>query len=162
VHGAKHLWDQLNWICDIAELIRAHQDLDWDGLLARARALHGERILALGLFLADDLLGAPLPGAIRRRLRADEAVVRLGRRVRQQLWRGTVHAHDDPQLRLAHLQLLDRLSDRLTYCLRIATTPNQAEWGLLQLPAPLAFIYTLLRPPRLLVKHGKRLVRERT
>src|SRR6476659_6638038 len=31
VHGSRHLWERLGWICDLAELIARHK-LDWDAL----------------------------------------------------------------------------------------------------------------------------------
>ena len=60
-HGAKHLWEKLGWICDIAELVRTHRGMDWDRVAAQARELRSERILGLGLLLASDLLGADVP-----------------------------------------------------------------------------------------------------
>src|SRR5215208_6688504 len=35
VHGSRHLWERLGWICDVAELI-TRQPLDWTALLKRA------------------------------------------------------------------------------------------------------------------------------
>src|SRR5262249_12933710 len=52
VHGAKHLWARLVWVCDIAELIRTHPALDWVRVARQARRLRGERMLLLGLCLA--------------------------------------------------------------------------------------------------------------
>ncbi len=37
VHGAKDLWERLEWICGIAELIRAKRDVDWDAVTRYAR-----------------------------------------------------------------------------------------------------------------------------
>ena len=51
VHGAKHLWNQLKWICDIGELIARSPDLDWDEVLGDARARRARRLVLLGLWL---------------------------------------------------------------------------------------------------------------
>ena len=69
----------------VAELVRVHQALDWEALLAQARALHCQRILGLGLYLANDLLGAELPAPVLGQVRADPATRALGRQVREQL-----------------------------------------------------------------------------
>lgn len=33
VHGAKHGWNRLMWVCDIAELLRANSHIDWTWLI---------------------------------------------------------------------------------------------------------------------------------
>src|SRR5207253_975904 len=63
VHGANHCWLRLNWLCDVAELLRRNPALDWPALAAEAERWGCRRILTLGLLLAHDLLDAPLPPA---------------------------------------------------------------------------------------------------
>src|SRR5207244_11975507 len=41
-HGAKHCWERLGWICDVAELLRGTPALDLSGMLAQARSLRSE------------------------------------------------------------------------------------------------------------------------
>src|SRR6266568_8868434 len=94
-HGAKHLWERLEWICDVAELLRRVPLSDGDGLLERARALGAERMLLLGLRLAVDLLGAPLPERLQRHVAADPVVVALAEQVRKRLFRHTPGAPPD-------------------------------------------------------------------
>ncbi len=36
VHGSKHAWEQLKWVCDVAELLRSHPDLDWERIFSNA------------------------------------------------------------------------------------------------------------------------------
>jgi Uncharacterised nucleotidyltransferase len=61
VHGSKHCWSRLQWICDVAELVRTHPSLDWPRLFEEAGRLGARRMLALGLLLARMLLDAELP-----------------------------------------------------------------------------------------------------
>src|SRR5438128_6595765 len=61
IHGSKDLWRRLQWICDIAELIHTYPKLNWERVVAQAKALGSERMLLLGLSLASELLGTPLP-----------------------------------------------------------------------------------------------------
>ncbi len=87
-HGSKHLWERLGWICDVAELIRARrEDMGWERVMAQAGELGGERMLLLGLFLANDLLGAALPDGVLGRIHADPAVKALAGRITEQLFR---------------------------------------------------------------------------
>src|SRR5262249_34123103 len=44
MHGAKHLWKYLGWVCDVAEVLRAHPAVDWDVLRGQARRLRSRRL----------------------------------------------------------------------------------------------------------------------
>ena len=149
VHGAKHLWVRLCWICDVAELIRAHPRIDWGAVTGQARELGAERMLLLGLSLASELLGAPLPDDLRRRVRAEPAVETLGRQVCARLFRDTAHPPGEFELFRFHLRVRERVGHRCLYCLRRATTLTVRDLAVLPLPAPLAPLYHLLRPIRL-------------
>ncbi len=70
VHGAKHYWSRLGWICDVAELLRVHPGLKWTAILLQAKQLGGRRILFLGLFLAHVLLDAELPKEVWKEINA--------------------------------------------------------------------------------------------
>lgn len=65
VHGTQHSWERLLWICDISQLIKIHQAMDWARVIEQAHKLGTQRILLLGLFLANSLLGAELPNVVR-------------------------------------------------------------------------------------------------
>jgi hypothetical protein len=112
VHGAKHHWSRLGWICDIAELLRAHPRLEWQRVLGQARRLGGTRMLLLGLRLAHELLGADLPAAIWPRMRADPVVSWLSAQVRTELFAGgdrPLAAIDRPRF---YLRLRERVRDK--------------------------------------------------
>ncbi|HST21441.1 MAG TPA: nucleotidyltransferase family protein, partial [Blastocatellia bacterium] len=66
IHGSKHLWARLGWICDVARLIEHEKDFNWQLASERAAALGSRRMFLLGLFLANNLLGAPLPEDVLR------------------------------------------------------------------------------------------------
>jgi len=153
VHSTKHLWTKLSWICDVAEVVRANEDLDWELLMSRARELGGERMLLLGLCLARDLLGAPLPEEIRRRAEIEQ-VRTLAAQSQQLLFR------DRPEGPVGYgwpgyfersryyIRAMERLRDKARYCLRFATTPMEEDWDNLKLPDPLFPLYYILRPMR--------------
>ncbi|NTU84831.1 MAG: nucleotidyltransferase family protein [Chloroflexales bacterium] len=65
IHGLRHCWERLAWVCDIAELLRQERELDWPALLAEQQARGTERLLLLGVYLAHRLLAAPLPAVNR-------------------------------------------------------------------------------------------------
>jgi hypothetical protein len=161
-HGSRHVWGRLVWICDIAELVRRHQTIDWDRLLARAADLGGLRMLHLGLFLANDLLGADPPEKVLRRIRADSEVESLAVQVYQHLVRGPDdfgRDATDSAFSRYHLMLKERWRDRVKYVISRTTLPIHKDWGNAQLPAYLSFLYYGLRPLRLIRDYGRNLRR---
>jgi hypothetical protein len=77
VHGAKHRWERLEWVCSIAELLRASGELAWTPVLARAAELGSVRTLLVGMLLAHKMLGAPLPAQVLERIHAHRPVAEL-------------------------------------------------------------------------------------
>jgi hypothetical protein len=73
VHGAKHHWSRLAWICDVAAVLRA-SSIVWDCLMRQARQLGAMRMLGLGLRLPHELLGIDLPLELSRCIRSDVVV----------------------------------------------------------------------------------------
>src|SRR4029077_923403 len=61
VHGAKHFWERLGWVLDIAKLV-ATREVDWMLVTQIAAKMESTRVLLLGLYLAHDLFDAPVPG----------------------------------------------------------------------------------------------------
>ena len=56
VHGNRHCWTGLCWLCDFAAAVRTF-DADWERILESAAERGGERMLLVGCELADRLLG---------------------------------------------------------------------------------------------------------
>jgi hypothetical protein len=61
IHGTKHAWERLKWICDLANLLRSNPRLDWSEISSAAMQSGASRALALGLWMAHHLLAAPVP-----------------------------------------------------------------------------------------------------
>lgn len=80
-HGSKHAWEQLKWVCDVAELLRSHPNLDWNQILLYASNWHCRRMLHMGLSLAHRVLDTPLPQMVLEWLRNDSDVQALSHRM---------------------------------------------------------------------------------
>ena len=70
VHGSKHAWEQLKWVCDVAELLRSNPDLNWERIFSSASTWGCRRLICIGLSLAHLVLDAPLPEGVRARTQA--------------------------------------------------------------------------------------------
>lgn len=116
VHGSKHLWENAGWICDVAELVHVHHGLDWEKTLAQASMVRSQRRLLLGLCLARELLGAPLPEHIWHRIEANPQVRALAARVRKELFCN--HPISVADRFIFNLQTIERKRDSVQHCLR--------------------------------------------
>ena len=156
VHGSKHLWERLAWICDVAELVKARTDLNWTVLLERAASSGNDRMLFLGLHLANSLLDAPLPEHVKSKLRADTMVASLANQVLKRLFGavGRTPASISQTIRFNWAVRVDWRS-RLRYC-RLLLQPTDADIETVPLPRPLSFVYYLMRPLGLLRRDRKR------
>ena len=139
----------MKWICDIAALIQSRPEFDWDSIYARASALRVERMLLLGLLLANQTLHCPLPPKLLRKALAEPGVASLAAQVRQQFYNRTPSAGLMDMARF-HLPLRKRWRDKWRYVSVNTFVPTAGEWKMLELPAFLAGLYYPLRPIRLL------------
>ncbi|PZD73770.1 hypothetical protein C1752_01871 [Acaryochloris thomasi RCC1774] len=156
IHGAKDRWQRLSWVCDVAELVRLHDELNWADLVQKARWAGTEQMLLLGLVLARDLLAVELPDAIATLIKTDFRQQSLASQVRQQIIQGD----DDADLTvnlwqrfIFGFQLLERFDDRsrcsLTFVKNLLRpTPDDREFY--PLPTWLSFLYPVVRLARLL------------
>jgi hypothetical protein len=151
IHGSRHLWERLSWVCDIAELTR--QRIDWDALLMRARRADCERMFYLGLRLASDLLDCKLPAGVREHVMADKRVETLARGIAERLFDGAEHVPaTSREIFRYNFAVRKSWRARLRYFL-FMLRPTDSDLGVLSLPKGFGFAYYLVRPFRLLNKH---------
>jgi len=150
VHGAKHLWNRLLWICDVAELIQS-QPVNWDQAERIATAAKSSRLLRLGVFLAHDLLEAPVPRHILEAAESDMRICWLAAQVRK-------HLFDNGSAQLGVLKRAafrvrsrDTLTEGFGHLWRLALRPTETDRKKTSLPEPLL---ALSRPWRLLRRYG--------
>ena len=154
VHGSKDFWERISWIADVAELIQRQTGFDWDRAFRTAESLRVERMLHLGLALANDLLQAPMPEEIRKRVRDDAEAVALAREVGERtLSRNLSGVSAGKRMRFRRRMVRGMLAG-WRYSLRLAVIPAEEDWEMVHLPRLLAPLYLALRPLRLLAKYG--------
>lgn len=154
LHGFYHCWNQVKWICDIAELIHGNKEMHWIRMIQQARTQGSERILFLGLLLARNLLKTDLPEKVLQEVKADPKIELLAAQLCEWLCKGLDYAPGDIKYFLFHIKIWKRFQGKIRYCIGLATTTNAADWRKLPLPPLLFPLYYLLRPIRLLKKYG--------
>jgi hypothetical protein len=149
VHGAKHVWERLGWIVDVAELLAKPRALDWTGVLEDASRAGHRRELLLGCLLARDLLATDLPGPLSRAVTTDPRLSRLARVVLTQLGLVGPRRLGIAETARFHLGARGTWGDRFDY-VRFAMMPTVADWTATPLPRWLAPLHYPLRAARLL------------
>lgn len=157
VHGAKHFWVNLGWICDVAELVRKRPEIVSESLLQRARSLGCERVLSLGLILAQGLLDIPLPRSLAHQMQRDPRVNALVRQMRQSLFDQAHEKLGRSEAFILKSRMRERFQDRTRQGLHGLVRmlrPNKLDRSLATLPAAYSFLYYGLRPIRLIRTYG--------
>ncbi len=156
VHGSKHLWERLAWICDVAELVKTRTDLNWSVLLERSVSSGADKMLFLGLHLANSLLDAPLPEHVKAKLGTERMVASLANQVSKRLFDGIGRTPVSiSQSFRFNWALRAGWRSRLRYC-RLLLQPTDADIETVPLPRPLSFVYYLMRPFGLLRRDRER------
>jgi hypothetical protein len=153
-HGAKHRWKRLEWLAALAALLRAGRG-DVPATLARAAGAGARRTVLLGLALARRLLGAPLPEAVVREIEADPRLSRLLGEAEARMFDEEAGEGEETAANLAfNFRARDGLADRARYAARWLFAPSPEDWRWARLPDALFPLYRVLRPVRLLLRHG--------
>lgn len=84
LHGSRHMWQRLSWLCDIATLLHHYPELDWQRAIEQACEWGVRRMLYLGLYLAHTWLNAPLPASVVQQLSAEPMLPALAAQVEYQ------------------------------------------------------------------------------
>jgi hypothetical protein len=166
IHGAKHRWERLGWLCDIAEIVRVRPSLEWTRMRQDAVGLGCGRMLLLGVSLATELLGAGPPADVRRACRDDVALTGLAAEVKAWMFGDSPAELSLGEREQFFMRLRERPVDRLLLATSQAKrylAPTSRDVEALPLPSFLRWAHYVVRPFRLAAEYGfgpfKRFVR---
>ena len=155
IHGAKHLWERLIWIADVAALVSRQSDINWAVATASAKAVRAEHLLHTGLRLAADVLHAPVPEKISLLVRQDTVAAKLVTGILRWL----------PAAGYAPPGLFQRVAFRLrmrggglsapAYLIRLSFSPTEEDWQTAGKISDNRLLDVLRRPFRLARKYGR-------
>jgi hypothetical protein len=150
VHGSRHLWQRLAWICDIDRIIATRKNIDWPRLMERAKAAKAERMFLLGPALAERLLGRRLPDSVAEAIANDGQIHSIASEINARLFDGTAQQpHSLATIFHYNYRIRSDWRSRMRYC-RHMLVPTDSDLESVRLSRPLHFVYYLLRPLRLL------------
>lgn len=145
-HGSKHGWSNPSWLADLSALMETRPP-DWPRVLAEARRKRLSRALFVGLRLAYELLGTPIPSEIRRPLERDRAARALAAEARRFLLNLPATRSFFPREMQCEFRLTESWAGKAAYVWRKLTQPSSQDW---EMPAS-------IRPFRLAGKYALRL-----
>lgn len=149
--GGWDQWGDLRRLCDLAEFLRRHSEIDWQPSLAAARRLGGLRSMLTGLALAARLFDAPIPAPALPLIERDPSVATLAEDAAQRLRQGQNPGEPVSRYKFqikAKAGLTGRLA--LVWSICADRTAEDAAW--LMLPRALWWLYAFLRPLRMSMK----------
>jgi len=148
LHAAKHVWTQLSWLCDIAQLVRL-SNLNWNATLKRVEGLGLTKIVAITLGLTREFLGSALPSDVERWLLTGAPHSCIADQVMSAVVRSSHYDTESMAYFRLMLQFRERWSDRSRFLWRLVTTPSVGEWSTVRLPSRLVPLYRVVRAYRL-------------
>jgi hypothetical protein len=154
MHGSKHAWSRLIWVCDVAQLLVSFPGLDWKEVTREAKRVGLWRTLALGVLLANRVAGAAVPQAVLRRFESDATAYNLARHIQENLFDAP---GSPPMGRLPYYVQLLGFRDRVRLLLSPdVLRPNERDREAIHLPRSLEALYYLVRPVRMLLDRSAR------
>jgi hypothetical protein len=161
--GEKHQWARMRWIVDLARFVRTYPDIDWAWIADQAESMELTRTVCLGLYLAEALLGAPIPETWRPLVAARPPVADLAGLARGRLFRRDMglpgyrewlsYVNDHASRSREDLAPMHGGISRLRYFRAVMTPEWQDRNRLPALPGLLGFLPYCVRLLRLLGRH---------
>lgn len=120
IHGSKHCWERLGWLCDIAQLIHACPEMPWARIRSRASHLGCRRMLELGVLLAHTVCGVRLPKPVLRQVRLEAVVRSLAKGVERDWFAGVESETSILTRSRFYLRMRERWQDKVQYSVWLA------------------------------------------
>jgi hypothetical protein len=147
MHGSKHVWSRLIWICDVAQVLVSSPEINWEDVMQEASATGLWRSLALGVLLAHQVTGVEVPQAVLQRFESDSTVRKLAQYIEANLF---VAPGSAPEGRVPYYIQLLGFRDRMRLLMSFDyLRPNEHDRTVLPLGKSLSLFYYLIRPFRL-------------
>jgi hypothetical protein len=149
-HGAKHLWNRLFWLYDVALCINRFSDTDWRVLKALVKRLRAQQFIAQALYLVRIFFDVQLPPAGYQLMSAGKDRNRMLYRVMRLMFE--FDADPCNPFSIQHLMeiqqnlaLRNNDTERFFFLYRYLA-PNLRDFDAIALPDAAAFLYYPLKP----------------
>jgi hypothetical protein len=148
LHGSEDGWDSLDKVMDLAFLIQANPDMDWNALFSRAAGMRMRKMLGLGLCLVREISGLKMPQEVQTLIEGNYEVERLTGRIIQRVFSDA----DNPFTMTIMTRSMDSINDKIRHVGYFAFTPRTRDLINHPLPDLLFPLYYLIHPVRMLIR----------
>jgi hypothetical protein len=155
IHGAKHFWERLIRIADVAALVSRQTCMDWGRVAESSREVGAERMLHTGLRLATNLLRMQLAAETMEMVEADLQSAQLAEQILDWL---PAAGNAPPGLferAVFRLRMRGGFLSAPAYLLRLSLSPTEEDWKEGVEENPHGFLDAVRRPFRLARKYGR-------
>jgi hypothetical protein len=155
IHGAKHFWERLMWISDIAAMVHRSPEMDWARVRRSGREVGANRMVSVALLLANKLLGVVVPQPMQQGATGDDACSELVNQV--QTWLPYAGYAGLPVMQRAFFRFRMRgsLLGGANYLSRLSFSTTEEDWTAGEPASQSNWLEILRRPFRLAKKHRK-------
>ncbi len=155
VHGAKHFWERLMWIADVAAMVHNCPEIDWKRVRQSAADVGAERMVKVALLLANRVLRAEIPAEMKREVAADSACAAIVRKIESWLPYGGSEPPALLQRALFRFQMRGELFAGARYLARLSFSTTEEDWSCDTGGAGTSLRESLRRPFRLAKKYRR-------
>jgi len=155
LHGSKHAWERVEWICDIDRLIDSHKEINWDKVLTIAQEMDTSTALCLGLKLSSALLHTSLPEHIMLMVE-NERIENLMAKTYTMLNSTLDDNGGYSRYQSIHMYQMDLLDTKLKKLKHLSATYlgiSRNDCQSFPLPSALKFLYIFIKPFRVMMKY---------
>lgn len=128
IHGAKHFWERVGYIADVAAFV-SRQQLDWAKVKLAAGEVSAERMLDVALQLAQCVLSMTFPEDVCARVKSDASTLKLVAQIDR--WLPAAGSAPPAIFERAMFRLRMRGGGfaGLRYLLRLSFSPTEEDWA---------------------------------
>ncbi len=153
IHGAKHFWERLIWVADIAAIVARHPEMQWSNAVRFAEDVGAARMLRVTLLLAEQVLEVPVPPEMAAFCNADRTALQLTGQIRNWLPHAGYAPPPIPRRALFRARIAGGGISGNAYLLRLSFSPTEEDWSDKRHQGS-RFAEVLGRPFRLYKKYG--------
>jgi hypothetical protein len=173
LHGSRHGWERIAWICDLRELIRSQEAsegaINWEAVSRHAKDYGCERVVELGLFLIQKFFNERVDYPDYKKIEMNKVYANIGTQIQKKLFSRKFASTEIGDWYLLHLSLKERKIDKLRlntiyffWYLKLLFKPNALDRTIFRLPTIFYPLYFIMRPVRLLISHFASALEKRT
>jgi hypothetical protein len=155
IHGAKHFWERLVWVADIASVVANNAEMDWQKAWQVAQEVGAERMLLVGLQLAVETLRIQLPLEMSARISQDPLVPGLSRQISGWLPMAGNASISLPARAIFRARMGGGGLTGALYLSRLSFSPTEEDWVEGSESSGFWLWDALRRPFRLIRKYGQ-------